>query len=75
MKGEKESIRNLLEIFDGLLEYLTEESSENTSQNGGKYRVNSTCLFSGNTAKITKIENTILSPLASTLARDVANMM
>lgn len=36
MKGEKESIRNLLEIFDGLLEYLTEEASESASQNGGE---------------------------------------
>lgn len=35
MKGEKESIRNLLEIFDGLLEYLTEEDSE-SSQDGGE---------------------------------------
>ncbi|NXE75116.1 CEP95 protein, partial [Cochlearius cochlearius] len=33
VKGERESIRNLLEIFDGLLEYLTEEVSE-SSQNG-----------------------------------------
>uniref|UniRef100_A0A8C3YPU2 Centrosomal protein 95 n=1 Tax=Catagonus wagneri TaxID=51154 RepID=A0A8C3YPU2_9CETA len=31
VKGDKESIKNLLEIFDGLLEYLTEHSSE-TSQ-------------------------------------------
>ncbi|XP_057274487.1 centrosomal protein of 95 kDa [Pezoporus wallicus] len=30
VKGEKESIRNLLEIFDGLLEYLTEEDSESS---------------------------------------------
>lgn len=35
MKGERESVRNLLEIFDGLLEYLTEEASE-SSQNGGE---------------------------------------
>ncbi|XP_010719819.1 centrosomal protein of 95 kDa [Meleagris gallopavo] len=34
VKGERESIRNLLEIFDGLLEYLTEEFSESSSQNG-----------------------------------------
>ncbi|NXN94002.1 CEP95 protein, partial [Rhinopomastus cyanomelas] len=33
VRGEKESIRNLLEIFDGLFEYLTEEASESTSQN------------------------------------------
>jgi len=36
VKGERESIRNLLEIFDGLLEYLTEEGSESSSQNGGE---------------------------------------
>ncbi|XP_065272123.1 centrosomal protein of 95 kDa [Emys orbicularis] len=34
VKGERESIRNLLEIFDGLLEYLTEQISETSSQNG-----------------------------------------
>ncbi|KAM6245305.1 centrosomal protein of 95 kDa, partial [Porphyrio hochstetteri] len=33
VRGERESIRNLLEIFDGLLEYLT-EVSESASQNG-----------------------------------------
>lgn len=45
MKGEKESIRNLLEIFDGLLEYLTEEISETASHNAGecKHRVNVIC--------------------------------
>uniref|UniRef100_A0A8D0BBA1 Centrosomal protein 95 n=1 Tax=Salvator merianae TaxID=96440 RepID=A0A8D0BBA1_SALMN len=32
VKGDKESVRNLLEIFDGLLEYLTEEISETASQ-------------------------------------------
>ncbi|CAM4554767.1 centrosomal protein of 95 kDa isoform X1 [Lepidochelys kempii] len=34
VKGERESIRNLLEIFDGLLEYLTEQISETSSRNG-----------------------------------------
>lgn len=33
VRGDKESIKNLLEIFDGLLEYLNEES-----QNGGTYK-------------------------------------
>ncbi|NWW47404.1 CEP95 protein, partial [Pedionomus torquatus] len=43
VKGERESIRNLLEIFDGLLEYLTEEASESSSQNGdGTNRLSST---------------------------------
>lgn len=32
-RGDKESIKNLLEIFDGLLEYLKEEISSD-SQNG-----------------------------------------
>ncbi len=35
VRGDKESIKNLLEIFDGLLEYLKEEISEE-SQNGGR---------------------------------------
>lgn len=35
VRGDKESINNLLEIFDGLLEYLKEEISED-SQNGGR---------------------------------------
>ncbi|NXC38011.1 CEP95 protein, partial [Penelope pileata] len=39
VKGERESIRNLLEIFDGLLEYLTEEISETSSQNGDETNV------------------------------------
>ncbi|KAM9296592.1 LOW QUALITY PROTEIN: centrosomal protein of 95 kDa [Gastrophryne carolinensis] len=34
IQGDLESIRNLLEIFDGLLEYLTEQISEASSQNG-----------------------------------------
>ncbi|KAM8774007.1 centrosomal protein of 95 kDa [Rhynchonycteris naso] len=32
VKGDKESIKNLLEIFDGLLEYLTEHSSETSHE-------------------------------------------
>ncbi|NXL28547.1 CEP95 protein, partial [Glaucidium brasilianum] len=39
VKGERESIRNLIEIFDGLLEYLTEEVSESSSQNGDEANV------------------------------------
>ncbi|KAL2087228.1 hypothetical protein ACEWY4_018287 [Coilia grayii] len=36
VRGDHESIRNLLEIFDGLLEYLTEQLSEDEElQNGG----------------------------------------
>ncbi|XP_077574169.1 centrosomal protein of 95 kDa-like isoform X2 [Stigmatopora nigra] len=38
IRGDKESIKNLLDIFDGLLEYLSEEISEDShkeeSQNG-----------------------------------------
>lgn len=36
VKGDKESIKNLLEIFDGLLEYLTEHISE-TSHERSKF--------------------------------------
>lgn len=37
VKGHKDSIRNLLEIFDGLLEYLTEQlSDEEEFPNGGE---------------------------------------
>ncbi|XP_077019702.1 centrosomal protein of 95 kDa [Tamandua tetradactyla] len=32
VKGDKESIKNLLEIFDGLLEYLTEHTSETSHE-------------------------------------------
>ncbi|NXF79149.1 CEP95 protein, partial [Sclerurus mexicanus] len=38
VKGERESIRNLLEIFDGLLEYLT-EVSESSSHAGAEASV------------------------------------
>lgn len=35
-RGDQESVRNLLEIFDGLLEYLTEQLSDDEElQNGG----------------------------------------
>ncbi|OCT63172.1 hypothetical protein XELAEV_18044270mg [Xenopus laevis] len=34
VNGDTESVQNLLEIFDGLLEYLTEQISEASSQNG-----------------------------------------
>ncbi|XP_018424771.1 PREDICTED: centrosomal protein of 95 kDa [Nanorana parkeri] len=34
VRGDTESIRNLLEIFHGLLEYLTEQISDASSQNG-----------------------------------------
>ncbi|NXM15188.1 CEP95 protein, partial [Ploceus nigricollis] len=38
VKGDRESIRNLLEIFDGLLEYLR-EVSETSSQTGAEINV------------------------------------
>ncbi|NXB72933.1 CEP95 protein, partial [Donacobius atricapilla] len=38
VKGDKESIKNLLEIFDGLLEYLR-EVSETSSQTGAEINV------------------------------------
>lgn len=51
MKGDKESIKNLLEIFDGLLEYLTEHISE-TSYEKSKFKnrnliwfMSTLCLF------------------------------
>ncbi|XP_053309590.1 centrosomal protein of 95 kDa [Spea bombifrons] len=34
VRGDAESIQNLLEIFDGLLEYLSEQISEASSQSG-----------------------------------------
>uniref|UniRef100_A0A8C7ABS5 Centrosomal protein 95 n=1 Tax=Neovison vison TaxID=452646 RepID=A0A8C7ABS5_NEOVI len=37
VRGDKESIKNLLEIFDGLLEYLTEHISE-TSHEKSKFK-------------------------------------
>lgn len=36
VRRNNESVKNLLEIFDGLLEYLNEEISEEL-QNGGKW--------------------------------------
>lgn len=38
MRGHRESVKNLLEIFEGLMEYLMEEMSEE-SQNGGGHQV------------------------------------
>lgn len=35
VRGEKESIRNLLEIFDGLLDYLVEQQSDEEPQHKG----------------------------------------
>ncbi|XP_016363003.1 centrosomal protein of 95 kDa isoform X2 [Sinocyclocheilus anshuiensis] len=35
VRGEKESIRNLLEIFDGLLDYLIEQQSDEEPQHKG----------------------------------------
>lgn len=37
VRGHRESVKNLLEIFEGLLEYLMEEMSEE-SQNGGLHK-------------------------------------
>lgn len=38
VRGDKDSIRNLLEIFDGLLEYLTEQLTEEEElPNGGEH--------------------------------------
>uniref|UniRef100_A0A8C2FBZ6 DUF5745 domain-containing protein n=1 Tax=Cyprinus carpio TaxID=7962 RepID=A0A8C2FBZ6_CYPCA len=35
VSGEKESVRNLLEIFDGLLDYLIEQQSDEEPQHKG----------------------------------------
>lgn len=35
IRGDNDSIKNLLEIFDGLLEYLKEEIIEEESNSGG----------------------------------------
>ncbi|XP_041265404.1 centrosomal protein of 95 kDa isoform X3 [Onychostruthus taczanowskii] len=50
VKGDKESIKNLLEIFDGLLEYLR-EVSETSSQTGAEINV-----LSGDEIQITSQE-------------------
>ncbi|NXE87621.1 CEP95 protein, partial [Menura novaehollandiae] len=50
VKGDRESIRNLLEIFDGLLEYLT-EVSEASSQTGAEAN-----MLSSNEIQITSQE-------------------
>lgn len=41
VRGHRESVKNLLEIFEGLLEYLMEEMSED-SQDGGRHKL---CLW------------------------------
>lgn len=38
VRGHRESVKNLLEIFEGLLEYLMEEMSEE-SQNEGWHKL------------------------------------
>ncbi|NWH61439.1 CEP95 protein, partial [Geococcyx californianus] len=51
VKGERESIRNLLEIFDGLLEYLTEVSESSQNRDGANV------LSNNETASQKQLEN------------------
>lgn len=44
IRGDNDSIKNLLEIFDGLLEYLKEEIIEE-SNNGGSQLCHSPFVF------------------------------
>lgn len=37
IRGDKDSIKNLLEIFDGLLEYLKEEIIEESNNGGSQF--------------------------------------
>lgn len=39
VRGDKESIKNLLEIFDGLLEYLNEEINDGSQNSGRKMKL------------------------------------
>ncbi len=45
VRGEKESIRNLLEIFDGLLDYLVEQQSDEEPQHKGDLNLTYSFLF------------------------------
>ncbi|XP_009947349.1 PREDICTED: centrosomal protein of 95 kDa, partial [Leptosomus discolor] len=61
VKGERESIRNLLEIFDGLLEYLTEEASE-SSQNGDEANVLSNDIQTASQEQLESSAGQLLQP-------------
>lgn len=43
VRGEKESIKNLVEIFDGLLEYLNEEINEESPSCGKELHLLLSC--------------------------------
>uniref|UniRef100_A0A8C1YW16 DUF5745 domain-containing protein n=1 Tax=Cyprinus carpio TaxID=7962 RepID=A0A8C1YW16_CYPCA len=45
VSGEKESVRNLLEIFDGLLDYLIEQQSDEEPQHKGDLYLTNSFLF------------------------------
>uniref|UniRef100_A0A672L443 DUF5745 domain-containing protein n=1 Tax=Sinocyclocheilus grahami TaxID=75366 RepID=A0A672L443_SINGR len=45
VRGEKESIKNLLEIFDGLLDYLIEQQSDEEPQHKGDLYLTNSFLF------------------------------
>ncbi|KAG7491683.1 hypothetical protein MATL_G00006230 [Megalops atlanticus] len=50
VRGDKDSIKNLIEIFDGLLEYLTEQISEEESTHGGAEPNGAACTGASHTA-------------------------
>lgn len=77
VRGDKESIKNLLEIFDGLLEYLNEEISAE-SQNGEELtngltedvpREEDPINFNGTDLKETKRDEASLSSTAESAAQ------
>ncbi|XP_022620703.1 centrosomal protein of 95 kDa isoform X1 [Seriola dumerili] len=78
VRGDKESIKNLLEIFDGLLEYLNEEISEESQNseelnNGlsedvlGETKESASCNVTGH--KETKLEGASLSSTGESTAQ------
>uniref|UniRef100_A0AAX7VY92 DUF5745 domain-containing protein n=1 Tax=Astatotilapia calliptera TaxID=8154 RepID=A0AAX7VY92_ASTCA len=46
VRGDKESVKNLLEIFDGLLEYLNEEINDGSPNSGRKMKLLLSLIFS-----------------------------
>ncbi|ELW67487.1 Centrosomal protein of 95 kDa [Tupaia chinensis] len=64
VKGDKESIKNLLEIFDGLLEYLTEHISE-TSYEKSPHGSNDTQFKKASTSPSSKSREDVFSPPSS----------
>ncbi|KAM4689928.1 centrosomal protein of 95 kDa [Rhinophrynus dorsalis] len=63
VRGDTESIQNLLEIFDGLLEYLTEQISEASSQNEDDLEGNRDYSHRGQHEDILQSKNDLLPTL------------